>query len=60
MTQQIQDIWKRFDELIGQSGDQNTKLIIEALKAHAELMNLRLALLPHEIAATVQRAIPKP
>jgi hypothetical protein len=60
MTRQIQDIWKRFDELIGQAGDQNTKLIIEALKAHAELMNLRLTPLPQEIAATMQRVIPKP
>lgn len=56
MSQQIQDIWKRFDDLIGRADDPNTKLLIEALKVHAELMNLRLALLPHEVGAVVARA----
>ncbi|WP_234775190.1 hypothetical protein [Paraburkholderia tropica] len=59
MTQQIRDIWKRFDELIGKTENDDTKLIIEALKAQAELINHRLAPLPAEIAALVQKALPK-
>ncbi|MGF7131924.1 hypothetical protein P3T40_003407 [Paraburkholderia sp. EB58] len=58
MTQQIQDIWKRFDDLIAKGGNLDTKLIIEALKLHAELMNLRLGGLPHETAAIMQRQKP--
>lgn len=54
MTQQIQDIWKRFDNLIANSNGE-TKLLIEAIKLHAELCNLRLGALPHEVAAIVQR-----
>lgn len=60
MSQQIQDVWKRFDELIGKAGNDDTRLIIEALKLQTELINLRLAPLPHEIGAFMARANSKP
>ncbi|CAE6838580.1 hypothetical protein [Paraburkholderia nemoris] len=55
MAQPIQDIWKRFEDLIEKADDPNIKLLIEALKVHAELTNLRLGGLPHEIAAILGR-----
>jgi hypothetical protein len=43
MSEEIRKIWPKFDDLAGQAANPDTKLIIEALKLQAELMNLRLA-----------------
>lgn len=59
MTQHIQDIWKRFDELAERATDESTKVLVEAIKLHAELVNLRLVPLNQDVAAVVQHALPK-
>jgi hypothetical protein len=55
MSQQIQDIWKRFENLESLATTGDAKLIIAAIRLHAELTNIRLAPLPHEIAAILGR-----
>lgn len=55
MTQQIQEIWKRFADLEALATSQDAKLIINAIGLHAQLTNLRLAPIPQEIAAILGR-----
>lgn len=55
MSQQIQEIWKRFDDLAAKAETADARLMIEAIRLQTELLNLRLAPLPHEIAAIVGR-----
>ena len=49
MAQQTQNIWQRFDNLAALAETPDVKLIIAAIRLHAELTNLRLAPLPHII-----------
>lgn len=60
MSDQIRDIWKKFDELAekADSTDSN-RMIVEAIRLQTELINLRLGALPHEIAAIVSQNRPK-
>lgn len=43
----IRQIWPKFDDLIAKAESNETKLLIEALKLHAEIMNSRLAAIEH-------------
>lgn len=54
MSQQIQDIWKKFDAAIASAESPDTKAMIEALKAQAELTNMRLAMIEHSLGNLVQ------
>lgn len=42
-AERVKHILTRFDSLASQAGSIETKLLIEALKLHSELVNLRLA-----------------
>ncbi|MGT2458991.1 hypothetical protein ACU4GI_40065 [Cupriavidus basilensis] len=41
-AERVKQILTRFDNLAAQAGNIETKLLIEALKLHSELVNLRL------------------
>ncbi|MCY0855128.1 hypothetical protein [Cupriavidus sp. D39] len=42
-AERVKHILTKFDSLASQAGNIETKLLIEALKLHSELVNLRLA-----------------
>ena len=50
----VRDLWNRYDALIGRATDEQTKLILEAMKLNAELLNGRLAPLEN-LLATIAR-----
>lgn len=45
MSNEIRAMWPRFDELAAKTESADTKLLIEAIKIHAEIMNMRLAMI---------------
>ncbi len=53
--QQMQQIWKVFDSALEGAESNDTKHLVAALRAHAELMNTRLAPLEHLLAALIQQ-----
>jgi hypothetical protein len=50
----IRQIWPKFDDLIAKAESNETKLLIEALRLHAEVMNSRLAAIEHLSAAQMR------
>jgi hypothetical protein len=59
MSDQIRDIWKKFDEVAEKADETDSnRVIVEAIRLQTELINLRLAGLPHEIAAILSRNRP--
>lgn len=48
-TERSQRIWQGFDDLARQAPDPATKLIIEAIRLHAELMNRGLSLIEQQL-----------
>ncbi|SFB40124.1 hypothetical protein SAMN04515620_1673 [Collimonas sp. OK607] len=55
MTQQIQEIWKKFDVLIETAESPDTKLLIEAIKLQTELLNIRIAPMEHLLGTIATR-----
>jgi hypothetical protein len=53
-SDQIRQMWGKFDDLIGKAESPETKLLIEAIKVQTELMNIRLALIESNTAAAVR------
>lgn len=41
--EQMRALWAKYDDLIARATDEQTKLILEAMKLNAELLNGRLA-----------------
>lgn len=55
MTQEIRDIWKKFDALIEKAESPDTKILIEAIKVQSELLNSRLAPLGDFLGAIARK-----
>lgn len=55
MSQEICEIWNRFDALIAKAESPDTKTLIEAIKLQSELLNTRLAPLGELLGAIARK-----
>lgn len=55
-AQAMQNIWKTFDDAIANAESPDMKLLFQVMKAQAELLNIRLSVIPHNLAA-IQRSL---
>jgi hypothetical protein len=55
----IRQMWPKFDDLIAKAESNDIKVLIEALKLHAEMMNLRLAGIEQSSGAQMRSAAPQ-
>lgn len=55
MSNPIQNIWIRFDELIKSAETPEARMIAETAKLQAELLNLRLAPIEHLLGRALNK-----
>ncbi len=55
MSDQVGDIWRRFDNIITKTSSPEAKAMVEAIKLQTELLNLRLAPLEHYLGALIHQ-----
>ncbi|MBF8177214.1 hypothetical protein [Herminiimonas contaminans] len=51
MSNEIREIWTRFDELIAKSANPDTSAVVQAIKLQTEFMNIRLAQMEQSLAS---------